>query len=107
MDSYDGDFQQFNYGDGSQVATWTTDIPTAGTYKVYARWISDTNRPTNAPYTIYHQGGSTEVAVDQTINSGLWVELGTFTFDVDTYSVELRSVASKITIADAVWWELQ
>jgi hypothetical protein len=40
-------------------------LPRRDEYEVYARWEAHTDRATNAPYTIYHEGGPTTVTVNQ------------------------------------------
>jgi len=66
---------------GSPVgtATWTPALSTTDQYAVYATWQAYAGRATDALYTIHHAGGSTNVAVDQTINGTQWNLLGTFT----------------------------
>jgi hypothetical protein len=73
-------------GDGSCTATWVPDIPAAGNYKVYARWVSYVYRPTSVPYTVNYNGGSQTLYVNQQLNGGTWVQLGTgpFTFAAGT-----------------------
>ncbi|MGF1571728.1 MAG: D-alanyl-D-alanine carboxypeptidase [Sumerlaeia bacterium] len=41
----------------SDAFTWKGTIPSDGTYKVYARWTTGSNRATSAPYIVYHTGG--------------------------------------------------
>jgi hypothetical protein len=43
-------------------------LPAAGSYKVYARWTSDTNRASNAAYTITTSTGSQTATVNQQAN---------------------------------------
>jgi hypothetical protein len=73
-------------GDGSCTATWVPDIPTAGNYNVYARWVSYVYRATSVPYTVNYDGGSQIFYVNQQLNGGTWVQLGTgpFTFSAGT-----------------------
>ncbi|MEW5804457.1 MAG: choice-of-anchor X domain-containing protein [bacterium] len=102
---YGSDYQYHAAGSGACSVTWTTDIPEQGSYHVYARWTASSNRATNAPYTIFHGGGSDVVTVNQRSSGGQWVLLGTYTFPVGTYSVVLSDQANGYVIADAVWWE--
>lgn len=90
-------------GSGSNYANFTPDIATAGNYDVYARWTAYTNRATNAPYTIYYNGGNQTVQVNQQINGDTWVKLGTFNFAAGTSGyVKLTDNANGQVIADAV-----
>lgn len=68
----------------SDSATWNATLPVTGTYQVYGRWTSATNRSTTAPFVITHAGGSATVNVNQQLNGGTWVLLGTYTFNEGT-----------------------
>jgi hypothetical protein len=104
---YGPDYQHKLGGASSNTATWKTDIPAQGTYNVYTRWSQYSDRPTNAPYTIYYEGGSDLVQVNQTTNGGKWMYLGSYPFNADTYSVVLTDnvPTNKRIIADAIKWE--
>ena len=97
-------------GTGSDTFTWTPNITTAGTYKVFARWTTaggepDTRGANDATYTIYHDEGSTSVTKDQQYNGGEWVLLGTYPFDGGgDEKVELVQSANGYVIADAIVW---
>jgi hypothetical protein len=93
-------------GDGSATATWTPDLSCTGLYNVYAWWPSTENAATNAPYTIYHNGGSSQVIVNQTVNGDQWNLLGTYYFDSGTSGyVVLSNKANNRVYADAIKWE--
>lgn len=94
-------------GAGSDIFTWTPVLATAGSYKVYARWTQDPSRATDATYTVYHNGGSTPVVLDQRSNGGVWYLLGTFSLDGIGDKVDLGQRASGIVVADAIKFELQ
>lgn len=85
-------------------ATWTASLPASGTYTVYARWNSGTNRSTTAPYIISHANGTSTVYVNQQSNGGTWQVLGTYTFNAGATNVQLSSwtTAGFVVIADAV-----
>lgn len=95
---------------GTESKRWTPHIDIAGNYKV-SYWLPDgtPSRPTNAPYTVVHSGGSETILVNQQATGGRWIELGTFKFDVGTSGyVELTNKANGLTvIADAIQFELQ
>jgi hypothetical protein len=91
------------------TATWTPNIPAAGDYKVYAWWMEHTanNRATDVPYTVYYNGGSETVRVDQTDagpGGGKWNLLGTWNFTAGTSGqVVLSNDANhRFVIADAI-----
>ncbi len=89
-------------GTGANTATWGFTIPTAGSWQVYARWTGYSNRATNAQYTVNSVGGASAVIVNQRINSGTWMLLGTYSFNVAGYSVVLSDKANGYVIADAI-----
>jgi len=99
---YGSGYRYHAAGTGANTATWSFNIPTAGSWQVYARWTSGSDRATNAKYTIYHASGSTLVQVNQEINGGSWQYLGTYSFNVGAYSVRLSDNANEIVIADAI-----
>ncbi len=80
-EAYDGTYYYTRYY-GDYTATWTPNL-VAGQYVVSARWADRSSRSTAVQYTINHAGGSTTVAVNQRIDGGKWVELGTFDFNGD------------------------
>ena len=84
---------------------WRPDIPEKGRYAVYVSYKTLTNSTTDARYTIHHLGGETLLHVNQTLGGGMWVYLGTFTFDKGTDGfVELSACSSAhgVVSADAV-----
>ncbi len=54
------------------TATWTPKIDSAGNYDVYCWYPQGANRSSAAPYTIYWNGGSQTVAVNQKTGGGMW-----------------------------------
>jgi parallel beta-helix repeat protein len=103
---YEGDYRWHAKGDGSCTATWTPDIVDEGYYNVYAWWKASSNRATDAKYTIYYDGGSHIVEVNQEINGSQWNYLGNFPFAVGTSGyVVLSNDANQFVIADAIKFE--
>jgi len=89
----------------SDQAAWNVNIPSTGTYKVYARWTAGTNRAASASYSVIHNGGTTNVAVNQQANNGTWVLLGTFGFNSGaSQKIKLScwTTAGFVVVADAV-----
>ncbi len=83
-DKFGSDYRYHTAGTGSSTATYTPNIPTTGSYRVYAWYPAGSNRPTDAPYVIRHSGVSTSVTLNQQINGGTWNLLGTYTFSAGT-----------------------
>jgi len=102
-DGYYGSGYRYRWaGSGSNRATWSFSISTIGSYEVFARWTSQSNRATDAPYTVNHADGSTTVDKNQEVNNGQWISLGTYDFGVGTSSVVLSDNANGVVIADAI-----
>jgi uncharacterized lipoprotein YddW (UPF0748 family) len=84
------------FTDDTQVlssATWRPTFPAAGTYEVFAAFLRSTNRPTAAPFTITHAGGSDTVQLNQNGSiSQIEVSLGVYDFTAGT--------AGSVTIAN-------
>jgi RHS repeat-associated protein len=83
------------------------DLPSSGTYQVYAKWTADETRATDARYSILHEGGTAEVSVNQRAGSdvpgGLWQYLGSYAFDpLNTPTVSLAANDNGSVAADAV-----
>lgn len=86
-------------------ASWSFTLPSTGTYKVYARWTSGTNRATAAPYIITHSGGTATINVNQQINGGQFNLLGTWTFSSGTavrVKLSCWTTLGYYVIADAI-----
>ena len=62
-------------------AKWIPNLPSAGTYRVAARWTASANRPDRVRYRVYHQGVVTDVFKNQQADGGQWIHMGTWTFD--------------------------
>jgi len=114
---YGNDIRYISAGSGSNNATWTPNITTAGSYRVYVSWTTHPNRATNANYTIYYNGGSYSFTVNQENyangstggSSGEWsgwYYADTFNFSAGANGkVVLNDNANEYVIADAVKFE--
>jgi len=60
---------------------WVPDIPESGRYAVYVSYEHHRGNVTDARYTVYHKGGKTEFAVNQTMGGRTWIFLDYFEFD--------------------------
>jgi RHS repeat-associated protein len=88
-----------NASTGTDSFTWSLSIPTTGSYHVYARWTTSSNRSTAATFTV---GSSAAVHENQQNNNGVWVLLGTYSLSSGTTNVKLTTDSSGDVIADAV-----
>ena len=102
-------------GDGTGTATWTPLLPHTGQYQVYAWWddchtIGDSQkrRSQHVPYTVYYDGGSQRVEVDQTDSGpggGRWNLLGTWAFVAGTSGyVVLSDDATPAPVPGSTTW---
>ena len=88
-------------------AEWIPNIPEKGEYAVYVSYQTTSKSVSDAKYTVFHNGGTTEFKVNQQMGGGTWVYLGTFTFDkgINDYGMVVLSNESSqngIVSADAV-----
>lgn len=95
--------------DQNKWAMWCPTITVSGQYNVYMRWTASTNRPSDVPLEIKHADGTDNTkTINQQINNGTWVLIGTYTLAAgsDNY-VKLYCSSSGYTIADTVKFEKQ
>jgi RHS repeat-associated protein len=99
-----GDYRYNNDATTGHTHTWVPTITESGDYQVEVHFVSESDRPTNAPYTVFYSGGSKAYSVDQTGGpNGVWKTLGVHPFVAGTTGkVVLGDVANKAVIADAV-----
>ena len=91
----------------SALATFDLDIEEAGDYEVYAQYPADEVLTTQAPYTVYHDGGTDTQTLDQQTWGGRWRLLGTYALSPGAAKVELSSNTGesgrrRSVIADAI-----
>jgi RHS repeat-associated protein len=82
---------------------WSFTPASTGLHRVYAKWPAAATHTTEAKFTVAHAGGSTDVTVNQRINGGTWMLLGSFAMNAATaYSITLPDNANGAVAADAV-----
>ncbi len=104
-DKFGSDYRYHTAGTGSSTATYTPNLPTSGTYRVYAWYPAGSNRTTSAPYIVRHSGVSTSVTLNQQINGGMWNSLGTYSFSSGTggnVKVTDNFTGTTVVMADAI-----
>ena len=85
----------------SRAARFTVDVPENGYYTLYARWPSGRQNASAARFGVPTPGGVRWEEVDQTLDSGTWVRVGSFELARgDGRPVQLA--AAEGTVADAV-----
>jgi hypothetical protein len=94
----------------NQQAIWTPDLP-SGAYEVsaYIPPCGEVAASSAARYTVSHDGGASEVIINQATAEGTWVSLGAYHFGLQGVpSVELHTVSSDVGGAvrfDAIAWQ--
>ncbi|MGI9048460.1 MAG: NlpC/P60 family protein [Rubrobacteraceae bacterium] len=89
----------------SDNARFKIRTPAKGSYRVLARWPSDSGYNSRARFWVKTSGGWKSKTVNQRTNGGKWVLLGTYTLAAgDSYRVQVssRSSGRGYIIADAV-----
>jgi subtilisin family serine protease len=90
----------------SDVASFYFNLPAAGTRTVEVWYTAGTNRSTTAPFIVYNASGTElgRVSLNQQLNGGQWVTLGTYNFSAGWNRVALSrwTTAGFVVIADAV-----
>lgn len=87
---------------------WKPAIPVTGNYAVYISYRTVDNSTEDAEYSVYHSGGISRFAVNQTVNGKTWVYLGNFHFQKGRKEQgkvvlsNLSSTEGKTVTADAV-----
>ena len=92
------------YNNNGGTFDWHFNLAEAGQYQVFAWWTHTSSRAANVPFTIYHEGSSTEVVVNQQGASlaGKWISLGVYPFTAGNAGyVSLLGVAGNSS-ADAI-----
>lgn len=94
-------------GTGASVTAaceWRPNLPVAGDYEVEVYYPEGANRADDAPFTVHHANGTQTVSINQQINGGGWVSLGTYPFFSGTSRyVKLENNANpSVVIGDAV-----
>ena len=92
-----------NSGKGQKSVVFSAPLP-AGRFEVFTRWTAGANRSTTTPVLVEHAGGISTVVVNQSINGGRWMSLGTFNFNnPEAVHVTISNAnTTGIVVADAV-----
>jgi len=107
-DFFGTDFRYHAPGDGTETAIWDTELINGpGFYEVSVWYPKNTLLAANAAYTINHNNISDTVLINQGVNGGQWVSLGSYEFaDDGTERIILSDKADSWVVADAVRFEL-
>ena len=105
-DKYSTNYRYRSTAAVSDLATFTTRLPSSGNWTVAVWYPQGANRSVTAPFKCSTASGEKTVAVNQQINGGKWVALGTWNMNAGTATVKLSCWTSTgyIVVADAVKW---
>ena len=96
-----------NAGKGTKTFTFTPNLATSGSYRVYLRWTTGPTRATNVPVDVYYAGGTDLLQVNQQSKNNTWVLLGVYPFNAGTGQkiVISNTGTNGYVIADAVMFK--
>jgi len=94
----------YQASDPQATARWTPQLPRAGSYRVYAWWGGAASSLDPAvQFVVKSAGGFFTNVVNQKLNAGQWVLLGTYDFAANCEEfVSLRPSGTGLAVADAV-----
>ncbi len=102
---YGADYRYANPQAVSDAAWFSANIPSAGNYQIYVWYPANSGYNSSTPFVVATSSGSQSVQVNQQINGGTWVSIGTFGLNAGDYNVvgvsRWTSTAGYV-IADAV-----
>ena len=104
-DRYGRNYRFARPGAGQDPAMFRIRVPSTGRYTVYARWPANAGYNRRSRVGIRTPGGYVWSTVNQRINGGQWVRIGTYRMGAgDRWRVKIsrRSSARGYIIADAV-----
>ncbi len=92
-------------GDGSAYYKFNLNLPANANYNVYGWWVASSNRCTDTPFIITHNGKIDTLKVDQTSNGSTWKLIGSYEFGKDSTNTVIISDAAQngsYVVADAI-----
>ncbi len=102
---YGADYRYASPQAVSDAAWFSANIPSAGNYQIYVWYPANSSYNSSTPFVVATSSGSQSVQVNQQVNGGTWVSIGTFNLNAGDYNVvgvsRWTSTAGYV-IADAV-----
>lgn len=81
---------------------WGFEITTAGTYEVYAHWVSNKNTVSDISYS-FNGEAAVSANLDQNISSGIWVKLGVSkSFTAGSHSITIAVDPTAFYVVDGI-----
>ncbi|MEJ7698378.1 MAG: hypothetical protein WKF71_01840 [Pyrinomonadaceae bacterium] len=78
---YGADYRYANPQAVSDAAWFSANIPSAGNYQIYVWYPANSGYNSATPFVVSTSTGSQTVSVNQQINGGAWVSIGTFALE--------------------------
>lgn len=106
-DRFGTNYRVRSAGSVGDAATWNASLTTRN-YEVFVWYAQGANRASEAPFLISHRAGTTKKLVNQRVNGGRWVSLGTYGFDAGTtqrVALSCWTSSGEFVVADAVKFE--
>ncbi|MDB6122083.1 MAG: N-acetylmuramyl-L-alanine amidase, negative regulator of AmpC, AmpD [Pedosphaera sp.] len=105
-DKFGADYRYRSNASLSDAATFTGNLPSAGTYTVYVWYPAGANRSSSTPFIISTAGGNVTQTVNQQVTGGQWVSQGAYSMNAGNNTVEVScwTAAAGVVVADAVKW---
>ncbi|HEX8153636.1 MAG TPA: N-acetylmuramoyl-L-alanine amidase [Thermoanaerobaculia bacterium] len=102
---YGADYRYANPQAVSDAAWFKFDIPSTGSYEVFVWYAANAGYNSATPFVIATSSGNVTVNVNQQVNGGAWLSLGTYTLaggDYNAVGVSRWTSGTGYVIADAV-----
>ncbi|HXG58969.1 MAG TPA: N-acetylmuramoyl-L-alanine amidase [Thermoanaerobaculia bacterium] len=102
---YGADYRYANPQAVSDAAWYKFDIPATGNYEVFVWYPSNSGYNSSTPVIIVTSSGNVTRNVDQRVNGGMWISLGTFQLsagDNNKVGISRWTSGTGYVIADAV-----
>lgn len=102
---YAADYRYANPQAVSDAAWFSANIPSAGNYQIYVWYPANSGYNSATPFVVSTSTGSQTVTVNQQINGGTWVSIGTFALNAggqNVVGVSRWTNTAGYVIADAV-----
>ncbi len=86
-----------------RTASWISMFPVDGYFVLESWWTSGSDRSPSVCYRVVHEGGISDIFIDQSAGGGEWVTLGYFSFNGECSVQIIGSESSPgVIVADAV-----
>ena len=102
---YGADYRYANPQAVSDAAWFAANIPSAGNYQIYVWYPANSGYNSATPFVVSTASGNQVVNVNQQINGGTWVSIGTFALNAgeqNVVGVSRWTNTAGYVIADAV-----